>query len=246
MKRTFRLAGVLAVAAVLAPTAFAGEKEPAAAGNVPQLSVLQRLSARYVPQPTAPNRPYASGLPMNPLRANKPCIVRPVYVVSVGTRNGTAESALRASKNIELTQALVAILNETQSPDVLLMTMETLAELKAEPRLVIPALIRNAERLNMLEGICTSDTRNRDQKKILDMLEFFTRRTRLVAKSKKPLTPYSSSGTTVPASTYFLPPKMRTPSVTPASGSLPAPQPVPTYPAPTSGGSASSKADDSF
>ncbi|MCI0456229.1 MAG: hypothetical protein L0Z62_04515 [Gemmataceae bacterium] len=44
---------------------------------------------------------------------------------------------------------LLAILNETRSPDAFLVTISILQEMKPEARLVVPAIIRNAERLKL-------------------------------------------------------------------------------------------------
>jgi hypothetical protein len=229
MKNTFRLIGALALAVVLAPTVFGGDPRPS-------LVPIPPPSPRDEPPSSAWGSSLGNGLPIRTATPSRPQVVRPVYVVSIGARNGSAESAIRASKNIQLAQDLVAILNETKSPDVLLMTMETLAELKAEPHLVIPAIIRNAERLNLLEGICTSETRNRDQKKILEMLEFFTRRSRLVAKAKKPLVPTTCTtpSATVPLGSYVLPPKSATPTTTPSATPTPVPAPPVPMPVPSS------------
>src|SRR5207244_8896475 len=46
---------------------------------------------------------------------------------------------------------LVSILNETRSPDAFLVTLSILQELKPEARAVVPAIIRNAERLRLLK-----------------------------------------------------------------------------------------------
>jgi hypothetical protein len=46
---------------------------------------------------------------------------------------------------------LISILNETRSPDAFLVTLSILQEIKPEARTVVPAIIRNAERLRLFK-----------------------------------------------------------------------------------------------
>jgi hypothetical protein len=46
---------------------------------------------------------------------------------------------------------LISILNETRSPDAFLVTLSILQEVKPEARVVVPAIIRNAERLRLFK-----------------------------------------------------------------------------------------------
>ena len=46
---------------------------------------------------------------------------------------------------------LIAILNETHSPDAFLVTLSIMQEIKPEARVVVPAIIRNAERLRLFK-----------------------------------------------------------------------------------------------
>jgi len=53
----------------------------------------------------------------------------------------------------DLVGGLVAILDETRSPDTLLVTVKALADLGPRARAAVPAVIRSAERLGVLKDI---------------------------------------------------------------------------------------------
>src|SRR3954471_7183371 len=65
-----------------------------------------------------------------------------------------AGSALRAGSDvearIEYLDELVVILEETKSPDAFMVPLRCLDDDKADPRMLIPLAIRNAERLGIL------------------------------------------------------------------------------------------------
>lgn len=57
------------------------------------------------------------------------------------------------SDNDKLVEGLVAIINETDSTDTLLVTVKALADLGPRARLAVPAIIRGADRLGLLKDI---------------------------------------------------------------------------------------------
>ena len=57
------------------------------------------------------------------------------------------------SDNEKLVEGLVAILNETDSTDTLLVTVAALADLGPRARLAVPAIIRAADRLGLFKGL---------------------------------------------------------------------------------------------
>ncbi len=64
-----------------------------------------------------------------------------------------------------LVRELIAILGETQSHDAFLVTLSILHELKADPRLAVPAIIRNAERLQLFA--CTAPDQATEKQKMV-------------------------------------------------------------------------------
>jgi hypothetical protein len=73
-----------------------------------------------------------------------------------------------------LVNELVAILNETASRDTFCMTVQILGALKADPRLVAPAIIRNAERLKISKGILKPESQWTPEQEIVARgLQFF-------------------------------------------------------------------------
>ncbi len=57
-----------------------------------------------------------------------------------------------------LSEELVAVLDKTQSSDVFLATVRVLEKVKCDPKVVIPAVLRNAERLRIYESGADSVT----------------------------------------------------------------------------------------
>jgi hypothetical protein len=77
--------------------------------------------------------------------AERPC--------SAGTSCCVSASGEAAKPNAKLVAELMDILNETESPDTFLLTLTCLESVEVEPVAVLPALLRNAERLGITEGI---------------------------------------------------------------------------------------------
>src|SRR5262249_12661779 len=54
-------------------------------------------------------------------------------------------------RDAKFTDELLSILNETKSPDAFLVTLSILQEVKPDAQEVVPAIIRNAERLRLFK-----------------------------------------------------------------------------------------------
>jgi hypothetical protein len=80
----------------------------------------------------------------------------------------TADANKAGSK---LAAELVAILNETESVDTFLLTMSCLEAARPNAELVVPALIRNADRLGITKGISSGKNRTEQQEALLNTLE---------------------------------------------------------------------------
>jgi hypothetical protein len=64
----------------------------------------------------------------------------------------TKTTTVKATKE-KLVQELVAILNETKSPDTFIVTTSALGMMGHDARPAVPSIIRNADRLGLLKGI---------------------------------------------------------------------------------------------
>lgn len=60
--------------------------------------------------------------------------------------------------NAKVVTELMAILKDTKSPETFLLTATTLCRLGGEAKRALPAIIRNAERLELLDGLLDSNT----------------------------------------------------------------------------------------
>jgi hypothetical protein len=75
------------------------------------------------------------------------------------------------SDNDKLVDGLVAILNETESSDTLLVTIKALADLGPRARLAVPAIIRAADRLGMLKGLAQQKGEDSEGMAVIEALE---------------------------------------------------------------------------
>jgi len=73
--------------------------------------------------------------------------------------------------NGALVKELVKILDETQSPDTLLVTVGLLAEMKADAKLAVPAAIRAAERLQVFGSSLVSSKDNQEDSAANELAE---------------------------------------------------------------------------
>jgi len=73
--------------------------------------------------------------------------------------------------NGALVKELVKILDETQSPDTLLVTVSLLAEMKADAKLAVPAAIRAAERLQVFGTSLVSPKDNQEDSAANELAE---------------------------------------------------------------------------
>jgi hypothetical protein len=73
-----------------------------------------------------------------------------------------------------LVRELLVVLKETKSQDTFCMTVQILGTMKADGRLVVPAIIRNAERLKITEGMLRPESEWTTQQEIVARgLQFF-------------------------------------------------------------------------
>ena len=80
-------------------------------------------------------------------------------------------SAEPSGPNAALIKELVKILDETQSPDTLLVTVGLLAEMKADAKLAVPAAIRAAERLQVFGTSLVSSKNNQEDSTANELAE---------------------------------------------------------------------------
>jgi hypothetical protein len=100
--------------------------------------------------------------------------------------------------NDDLLRELLAILNETRSPDAFLVTLSILQELKPEPREAVPVIIRNAERLRLFKRT-DPDKGTEQQRMILECIGD------LLRKESEPAAPrYEPCGNPVSTSPELL------------------------------------------
>jgi hypothetical protein len=73
-----------------------------------------------------------------------------------------------------LVKELLTILNETRSRATFCMTVELLGTMKADSRLVVPAILRNAERLKISNGMLRNESQwTTEQEIVARALQFF-------------------------------------------------------------------------
>jgi hypothetical protein len=73
----------------------------------------------------------------------------------------------------KLAQELLSILNETKSVDTFLITLEVLPAADIDPAVAIPTIIRNAERLELLDGFSKGERQDKAQECVGDALKHF-------------------------------------------------------------------------
>jgi hypothetical protein len=124
-----------------------------------------------------------------------------------------AGSGLRAGDNAKTgaeeqsayLEDLLSILDETKSPDAFMLTLRCLDDDKADPRVLIPAAIRNAERLGILRDHGGKEGRKQERAETFaELLEHIHKRmpkvaaTRVTAEpTKKPCAGGSVCNTTI-------------------------------------------------
>jgi len=103
---------------------------------VPVLAVFAQSSSSTHPKPPAP----------------EPCCT-----VSTCTKCSPEKAS---SGNDKLIEELTAILKETKSPQTFLVTVKVLGVMGSEAKYALPAIIRNAERLELLDDLFNSGVEN--------------------------------------------------------------------------------------
>ena len=88
------------------------------------------------------------------------------------SKSSQACSSEPSGPNGALVKELVKILDETQSPDTLLVTVGLLAEMKADAKLAVPAAIRAAERLQVFGTSLVSAKNNQEDNVANELAEF--------------------------------------------------------------------------
>jgi hypothetical protein len=92
----------------------------------------------------------------------------------------------------ELARELLAILNETRSPDTFLVTLSMLQVVKVEARLAVPAIIRNAERLRIFKRT-NPDQPTEQQKMIVECIAELLKKDREPASNPSARLPEAGS-----------------------------------------------------
>jgi hypothetical protein len=82
-----------------------------------------------------------------------------------------AASHEKASASCKLAKELVAIMNETQSPDTFCVVLGCLERTKVDCEIVVPAIIRNAERMGLLKDLMSKDGPNEKQQRLCEILD---------------------------------------------------------------------------
>lgn len=153
-----------------------------------------------------------------------------------------------APKN-EATEELVKLLNETESIDTFLVALEALAALDPNYTRAVPLAIKNAERLELLDGITGADKKTKEQQSFTALVKVFvdakkappapptptlTPSVPTVIPASRPSGPPSPAAPTfVPSAypTYAPPPSLAPPPYGPPPGVVPPPPPPPHTPA---------------
>jgi len=102
-----------------------------------------------------------------------------------------APSGKEQACNGPLVQELIAVLNETKSREVMVMTIAALAELGPEAKCAVPVILRNAERCDLLRGVMEA-SKDSDQSKLgTQVLEWLML---MLGKEKKSTAPCCAAG----------------------------------------------------
>jgi hypothetical protein len=86
-------------------------------------------------------------------------------------RQAAATSAKSSTDDEKLIDELTMILKETKSPETFLVTAMTLGRLGPKARRTLPVVIRNAERLELLEGLFDTNASSEDHAVAQDVIE---------------------------------------------------------------------------
>jgi hypothetical protein len=105
---------------------------------------------------------------------------------SAAAENDLAGTVRSPRADDEFVEDLVSILNETHSPDAFLVTLSVLQELKPDARVVVPAIIRNAERLRLFKRT-KADQATEEQRMIVECLAGFVKKD--AEPATRPVTP---------------------------------------------------------
>jgi hypothetical protein len=171
MKRS-RLVCVLLAVLVALPLCLAAKKPPVPTAPVPQVA----------PQPPGPVNPYTVPPPPPAVQAApQPC-----------------QPAVPASPSMSsVVTDLVAVLAETKSEDVYTATVLTLGHMGTEAAPALPVILKNAERLGILDG---AFTRNKSERAeiVLQALAAIAQ-----GQGNKPVVPCCAAGS--PVTSYALP-----------------------------------------
>jgi hypothetical protein len=150
-----------------------------------------------------------------------------------------AASAVKSSTDEEqLIDELAIILKETKSPETFLVTAMTLGRLGPKARRTLPVVIRNAERLELLEGLCDTKASSDDRavfNMVVEVIEMILGNSNGVRTYREHLpSPQPVCYPATPAIGYALPSAVcPNPSAREAGGGYPAlvpPSPVPMAP----------------
>jgi hypothetical protein len=85
----------------------------------------------------------------------------------------TTTSAGKQTSKEKLGQELLAIINKTESVDTFVVTLEVMLVADIDPAVAIPAIIRNAERLELLSGLSKGEGQDKVQECVSDALKHF-------------------------------------------------------------------------
>jgi hypothetical protein len=157
---------------------------------------------------------------------------------SFASARSSASAPKTTADSDKLIDELATILQETKSPETFLVTAMTLGRLGPKARRTLPVVIRNAERLQLLDGLCDPHISNENRataQGVVEVIEMILGASTGVstwpaARSPQPVcypaTPAASYSYTVPAAvTPTLPPapspQLATPPQPPSSSMLP-------------------------
>jgi len=159
-------------------------------------------------------------------------------------RQAAAPAARSSTDDDQLIDELAMILKETKSPETFLVTAMTLGRLGPKARRTLPIVIRNAERLELLEGLFDTNASSDNRAVAQDVIEVIemiagNKSGGRVWREKLPV-PQPACYPATPAIGYYAPPapvypspnvpEMKESYSAPVPPSLPPPAPTPTSP----------------
>jgi hypothetical protein len=104
-----------------------------------------------------PNQPQTSALPSHPLPQPPPLPLPTQIDAREANRCGQVASKAAPAVKVNVLRELINLLNDTESPQTFLATLEVLVPMGKKAHTAIPAILRNAERLHLLEMPATAD-----------------------------------------------------------------------------------------